>query len=153
MDVDIFRFVECWRRSIPIAAWLLLCLSIPSIIVALVYASDCPDKGYKIPFFLFVFGIIGLFTAIMNFYFNSLWSHSNSCRCEGRKESVCFAWWINIGLTFILFVSLFVGLIFGANADSAQCVGVVWRYTVVMCSLGLLLFASLFGVCTYIEGD
>ena len=47
----------------------------------------------------------------------------------------------------------FTGLIYGANADSAQCVGVVWRYTVVMCSLGLLSFVSLFGVCTFIGGD
>jgi hypothetical protein len=46
----------------------------PTYFSGLVLASDCPDKGYRIPFFLLAFGIIGVFTAIMNFFSNSLWS-------------------------------------------------------------------------------
>ena len=47
----------------------------------------------------------------------------------------------------------FTGLVFGANADSAQCEGFVWRYTLAMCSLGLISFVALFGVCMFIGGD
>ena len=81
----------------------------PTYFSALVHASDCPDKEYRIPFFLLAFGIIGVFTAIMNLFSNCLWSHSNSFRCEGSKETVSFVWWINFGLTCILFVFVFVG--------------------------------------------
>jgi len=76
----------------------------PTYFSALVCASDCSDKGCKIPFFLLAFGIIGVFTAIM-----TLWTHSKSCRCEGSKETVRFVQGINIGLTCILFVCVFVG--------------------------------------------
>ena len=81
----------------------------PTYFSALVYASECPDKGYRIPFFLLAFGIIGVFTAIMTFFSNTLWTHSKSCRCEGSKETVRFVQGINIGLTCILFVFVFVG--------------------------------------------
>ena len=47
----------------------------------------------------------------------------------------------------------FTGTILVFNADSAQCVGVLRSYTLVMCSIGLFLFLFLFGVCAIIEGD
>ena len=47
----------------------------------------------------------------------------------------------------------FTGLVFGANADSSQCINVVWKYTLAMCSLGLISFVVLCGVCTFIGGD
>ena len=81
----------------------------PTYFSALVCASDCPDKGYRIPFFLLAFGIIGVFTAIMIFFSNSLWSDSDSFNCEGSKETVKFVQSINLGLTLILFVFVFVG--------------------------------------------
>jgi len=45
----------------------------------------------------------------MIFFSNSLWSDSDSFNCEGSKETVKFVQSINLGLTLILFVFVFVG--------------------------------------------
>jgi len=47
----------------------------------------------------------------------------------------------------------FTGLIFGAKADSAQCIDVVWKYTLAMCSLGFISFVALCGACTFLGGE
>ena len=81
----------------------------PPYFSALVHASDCPDNGYRIPLFLLAFGIIGVFTAIMIFFSNSLWSDSEKFQCFANKNTQWFVQMINLVLAFIMFVFVFLG--------------------------------------------
>jgi hypothetical protein len=47
----------------------------------------------------------------------------------------------------------FTGIVFGAIADSAQCVDGVKDYTLAVSSLGLISFIGLFFVCMFIRED
>ncbi|XP_071174829.1 uncharacterized protein [Mytilus edulis] len=148
------QFGECWRRALFVQALVLFCFSVSSIAVALVYASDCPHEGYRLPFFLLAAGLVGLFDAVMIFFSNTLWSSYKSFRCEGSKETVKCVNGITGALSFVFFIFVFVGLVYGASADdnSLQCLDVVWKFTLAMCSLGLISFILLGCVCMF-KGD
>ena len=47
----------------------------------------------------------------------------------------------------------FTGIIYGANVDSADGEVNVRKYTLAMCSLGLVLLGALCGVCACIGED